>query len=70
MYDIQFLPNQGHFSCVLATFQPLMFENIVTETLHMLREMAMNAETDKRKVKSRKSNQLIPIIQYRNDECD
>ncbi|XP_044175031.1 LOW QUALITY PROTEIN: exocyst complex component 2-like [Acropora millepora] len=35
-----------------VTSLPLMFENIVTETLHMLREMAMNAETDKRKVKS------------------
>lgn len=31
-----------------VTSLPLMFENIVTETLHMLREMAMNAETDKR----------------------
>lgn len=27
-----------------------MFENIVMETLHMLREMAMTGETEKRKV--------------------
>ena len=70
MYDIKFLPNQPGFSCLLATFQPLMFENIVTETLHMLREMTMNAETEKRKVKSSKSNQLIPTIRYRTDKCD
>lgn len=32
------------------TLQPVMFENIVMETLHMLREMAANGETEKRKV--------------------
>lgn len=32
------------------TLQPVMFENIVMETLHMLREMATNGETEKRKV--------------------
>ena len=35
----------------------------------MLREMAMNVETEESKVKSRKSNQLIPTIRYRNDKC-
>lgn len=34
----------------LITLQPVMFENIVMETLHMLREMAANGETEKRKV--------------------
>lgn len=31
-------------------FQPLMFENIVMETLHMLREMATNGESEEKKV--------------------
>lgn len=31
-------------------FQPLMFENIVMETLHILREMATNGDSEKRKV--------------------
>ena len=39
-------------SYLLATFQPVMFENIVMENLHMLRELAMNADTEKRKVDS------------------
>lgn len=36
---------------VFNTLQPLMFENIVMETLHMLREMAISGDTEKRKVK-------------------
>ncbi|XP_067054130.1 exocyst complex component 2-like isoform X2 [Acropora muricata] len=54
-----------------VTSLPLMFENIVTETLHMLREMAMNAETDKRKnlqLKSSAVNLFKDLFQAFN-EC-
>ena len=35
---------------VFNALQPLMFENIVMETLHMLREIAISGDTEKRKV--------------------
>jgi len=55
-FDIEGPVSSSLASCfpkltVFNTLQPLMFENIVMETLHMLREMAISGDTEKRKVK-------------------
>ncbi|XP_078365831.1 exocyst complex component 2-like [Oculina patagonica] len=44
LWSLELQDNVGRITSL-----PLMFENIVMETLHMLREMAMTGDTDKRK---------------------
>ena len=39
-----------------------MFENIVMETLHMLREMAMDGDTEKRKVTTKSDRIAFDLV--------